>query len=261
MIHTLKTERRAQAALVDSLFFIAIVATICTGLFYFAINYGLGSEALLNSFYSSDFSMDSLKVITYINVMRDGSPVSLEVASTASGLLEYDYLLALMKEDFSQTKSIGLETQVAISNTLYSVLRPFDDSIDYIFYISRDGSVASDSKYLALIIATHECTGGNCTSGVVEGDVKGTYARTVSRVFYSCKPALNKVLESKIFPNVGKIDSSYGKVNLADAPYIIGLHTWVAKSVKILNNLSPTSSSPDSDLNCSLILSKTPSVD
>ncbi|MFA6065219.1 MAG: hypothetical protein WCW44_01360 [archaeon] len=257
MIFDFLTEQKGQAALVDSLFFIAIVSTICTGLFYFAINYGLGPEALLNSFYSSDFAMDSLKVITYINVMRDGTPVSLESASTAGPLAEYDYLLALMKEDFAQNNSIGVDTQIAISNTLYSVLRPFDDSIDYIFYISKESNVASSAKYLALIIATHECT-ANCSGNIAENP-GGSSAREVSRVFYSCQPTVNKVLESKIFPNVGKIDSSYGKVNLNDSPYIMGLHTWVSKRIAVLTELSVEGKS-DPDLNCSQILTKTPQV-
>jgi hypothetical protein len=245
-------EEHAQAALVDSLFFIAIVSTICTGLFYFAINYGLSPESLLNSFYSSDFAMDSLKVITYINVLRDGSPVTISGLATG-GLPEYDYLLALMKEDFAQNKSLGVDTQKAISNTLYSVLRPFDTSIDYVFYISKEGSVVTSGKYLALIVAVHECT-ANCTGNVSEGTYGSpTSARTVSRVFYSCSPTLNKVLESKLFPNVGKIDSAYGKVNLSDSPYIMGLHTWISKNVGAIKTIST-----DVDFNCSKILTKTP---
>ncbi len=257
MIFDFLNEKSGQAALVDSLFFIAIVSTICTGLFYFATYYGMGPEALLNSFYSSDFAMDSLKVITYVNVMRDGSPVNLEIASTAGSLTEYDYLLALMKEDFAQNKVIGKETQIAISNTLYSVLRPFDDSIDYIFYISRESNVVTSAKYLTLIIATHECT-ANC-EGNVDETLRGPSTRQVSRVFYSCQPTINKVLETKIFPNVGKIDSAYGKVNLNDSPYIMGLHTWVAKNITVLREL-PIEDKSDPDLNCSQILIKNPNV-
>ena len=43
-----------------------------------------------------------------------------------------------LKEDFAQNKSIGYDSRKAISNTLYSVLKPFDDSIDYVFFIAKE---------------------------------------------------------------------------------------------------------------------------
>jgi len=217
---------KGQAALVDSMFFIAIVSAICTGLFYFAINYGLGTEALLVSFYSSDFAMDSLKVITYINVMRDGSPVEANPTSP-SAYYEYDYLLALVKEDYakSPTKTLSPKTRVAIANTLYSVLKPFDDSIDYAFYIAKQGETAADVKFVALIIATHEKTDPT--------------APQVNRVFYSCDPSAKNVLEKYVFSSVGKVDSAIGKISLFDSRdsssvYVIGLHTWISKNVEAL---------------------------
>jgi len=237
-------DSRAQAALVDSLFFIAIVSAICTGLFYFAINYGLSTESSLNSFYSSDFAMDSLKVITYVNVMRDGSAVSIN-PSTPVSASEYDYLLASIKEDFAQKKEIGMESRKAIANTLYSVLKPFDDSIDYVFYVIKEGATVQEAKYIALIIAVHVPSDSG-TEGQYYCDPLTKKCSYINRVFYSCNPTEKSVLEKCIFPNVGKVDSAIGKITLSDSPYTIGLHTWVSKRIDALKNLDPNNSDPNS---------------
>jgi len=260
----LHQEQRAQAALVDSLFFIAIIATICTGLFYFAVNYGLGTESLLNSFYSSDFAMDSLKVITYINVMRDGSAVLVSNPSSSSlstisgtsspgGAREYDYLLALIKEDFSKNKKLGMQTKIAIANTLYSVLKPFDDSVDYAFYISRESTVQGSSTYLALILSTHKFYRYDV--------INDRNVPVVRRVFYSCEPTNNKALEKNVFPYVGKIDSALGKITLGTglgntSPYIIGLHVWVSKQVGVLQDPAATAS----ELGCTMLNPLSPTL-
>ncbi len=260
----LHMNQRGQAALVDSLFFIAIVATICTGLFYFAVNYGLGTENLLNSFYSADFAMDSLKVITYINVMRDGSAVivgnpsssslsSLSSTPTPGGSKEYDYLLALIKEDFSKNRKLGTQTKIAIANTLYSVLKPFDDSVDYAFYISRESTVQGSSTYLALILSTHKFYRYEV--------INGRNTPIVRRVFYSCEPTNNKALEKNVFPYVGQIDSALGKITLGTglgntSPYIIGLHVWVSKKVGILQD--PTNAA--SELGCTVLNPLSPTL-
>jgi len=241
----LLNDSRAQAALVDSLFFIAIVSAICTGLFYFAINYGLSTESSLNSFYSSDFAMDSLKVITYVNVMRDGSAVSIDPSAPVSAS-EYDYLLAFIKEDFAQNKSIGIESRRAIANTLYSVLKPFDDSIDYVFYVIKEGATIQEAKYVALIMAVH-VTSDSGEENQYYCDSLTKKCFYIHRVFYSCNPTEKSMLEKSVFPNLGRVDSAIGKITLSDSPsssspYTIGLHTWVSKRIEVLNNLDSNNS-------------------
>jgi hypothetical protein len=230
---------RGQAALVDSLFFIAIVSAVCTALFYFAINYGSSTESSLNSFYSSDFAMDSLKVITYVNVMRDGSAVKLNDELDFS---EFDYLLALIKEDYTQSRVIGMDSRKMIANTLYSVLKPFDDSIDYFFYIVKEGATIHESRYIALIIAVHvPSDSGEENQYFCDYSGKCYY---INRVFYSCDPSQKYLFEQKILSNVGKVDSAIGKITLNDlssdsgfSPYTIGLHTWVSKKIQAISNL------------------------
>jgi len=256
---------RGQAALVDSLFFIAIVAALCTGLFYFAINYGSNSESLLYSFYSSDFATDSLKVMTYINVMRDGSPVNATNAASSTILVnpEFDYLLALIKEDYAENtgkgkEAVSITTQTAIAQTIYSVLKPFDDSIDYVFYISKEGVRAGEAKFLVMIFALHKCFSDDCTYQNPNKEVR--------RVFYACEPSQSNVLEKFVFSNVGKVDSALGKINLGSSagsfsPFVTGLHLWVSKRIEPLEAVIETSELEDpaqreSNFNCKLILTK-----
>jgi hypothetical protein len=214
-----------QAALMDSMFFTIIVASVCTALFYFVVNYGTGQEKMLTSFYSSDFAMDSLKVVNYINVLRDGTPVKLN----SSGVQEYDYLLALIKEDYSQNKRFSLETKTAIANTVHSVLKPFESAADYAFFIMKEGASSSDSSFVALILSTHSPTPDR------------------EMIFYSCDPppAAKNILEKKILQKVGKIDSATGRITLSDAPFVIGLKTWISKDIEAIMSIQQ-----DTDFNC-----------
>jgi hypothetical protein len=244
---------KGQAALIDSLFFIVIVAAICTGLFYFAINYGSSPDVLINSFYSSDFAMDALKVITYVNVMRDGSPISPSGNYTTATFPEYDYLLALLKEDYAETSTIGVQSKKAIANTVYSALKPFDDSLDYVFYIAKEQTSVSDAKYMAMVIAVHDPYVPNQNNDELLTDPP-------NRVFYDCNPQRKNILEEKFFPELGSVESAYGKITLMDSPYIIGLHTWVAKNVEVINYVKDPA---NMDYNCSVLITmqRDPSLD
>jgi hypothetical protein len=233
---------RGQAALVDSIFFLTIVSIICTTLFFFTINYGLQTELQITSFYSRDFSSALLKVITYINVPRDGVSIK---DSQASGVFQSDYLLALIKEDYADTKSISEPTTMAIVRTLDQVVKPFDASIDYAFFMASE----SQNEYLFLLLATHECDGDWDASLNCEGDVK--------RKYFYCNPNNNKVLEEYVFPRVGKVDSSFGKITLSDSlqtddsrgnPYIIGFSGWVVADIPELRGSNLIAD--DSEFNC-----------
>jgi len=268
---------RGQAALVDSLFFIAIVSTVCTGLFYFAINYGTTTETQLNSFYSSDFAMDSLKVLTYINLYRDGNSVNpndvinitpgggaagggyIHTFVLGSSVPQTDYLLAMIKEDFAKNKEITIPTKTAIANTLHSVLKPFDSSIDYIFFIAKESTTASESRFITMILSTRKCTAG-CDY------MSEASSRVISRVYYSCNPLKANVIEKYIFPYAGKVDSASGKISLVDfvgtstgrySYYVTGLYLWVAKDINKINQIVKTEGLPpgqkEPDFDCVLL--------
>ena len=267
-------DSKGQAALTDSLFFLAIIATICTSLFFFAINYGLQMEQQVNSFYASDFSNDALKVVTYVNVLRTGESI---YAAKGDGTDEFDYLLALIKEDYASqaglaSKSLGPETRLAIASTLDSVLKPFQDSIDYSFYLvspNADLLNASDDKFLFLLLATHQCASGPglCNPTPVLDPVTGNYVIPsdeeilIERVYYYCQPKDTSVLEDKIFPFASQVDTALGKITLFDSdatenqgrPFIMGLNVWVSKDIPVLSNLDDKTKPGSADFNCTVI--------
>jgi hypothetical protein len=235
-MNSLHKEKTAQAALVDSLFFIAIISALGTGLFYFAINYGLSSEALLNSFYSKDFATDALKVLTYVNITRDGQMVTSNrpVQSTD----EFDYLFAMIKEDYAEHNKdpsgvmITLQTQKYIARTLYSVLKPFDSSFDYIFFITKEGEVQEKQKFLVLIFALHK----------LELDSDGAVIGA-TREYYSCYPRFSNVIERYIYPTAGSLDSAIGRISLCETAgeclsYMLGIHIWVSKRAEVFSNIT-----------------------
>lgn len=258
------SNERGQAALVDSMFFIAIVSAVCTAMFYFAINYGLTTESLLDSFYSQDFATDSLKVITYINVFRDGNAVSADMDLSHS-TPQFDYMLALIKEDYVKNKSLTIQTKTAIANTLHSALKPFDSSVDYVYYIAKEGFTSGDQKYIAMIISTRKCTAG-CDFNSNAAD------RKISRVYYSCAPPESNALEKYLFPYAGKVDFAEGKITLIDvvttdsqnetySPYITRLYLWVAKKIPALDNIvqhaTTSAVNPDNEANFNCVLLNT----
>ncbi|MEK6959163.1 MAG: hypothetical protein AABW59_03910 [archaeon] len=242
-------EKKAQAALTDSIFFLAIVATLCTSLFYFAINYGTQMESQLNSFYSSDFANDSLKVINYVNVMRNGNSIFSELGRGETA--EYDYLLALIKEDYSDDQEISPETRDSIAYTLHSVLRPFDDSVDYTYYLLSE----SEDKFLFLLMAVHECDGDK------EECLNPSNAdKKINRNYYYCEPSNKNVLTKKVYPYIGKVDSAVGKITLLQRVsaektdskiFIMGLDVWISTDLEVLGQLDEKTLTPD--FNCSYL--------
>lgn len=247
-----------QAALTDSLFFLAIVAMVCTLLFYFIINYGVSVEGQINSFYSADFAMDTLKVITYINVMRDGSSIySLNAAGEPDQNPQYDYLLTMIKEDYSQTgagesPSLNPSTKKAIANTVHTVMVPFEHSVDYAFYLFQEDS----KQFLFLLMGLHE--------GVVvenEFNVDGSPKTISIRKMYYCLPPADSprsatVLKDKVFPYIGRVDSAASKIFLArkeggGANYVMELDLWVSKDVNSLRSLDRLPLG--NDFNCAFV--------
>lgn len=247
--------QRGQAALMDSIFFLTIISIVCTTLFFFAINYGSQTESQINSFYSRDFATDTLKVITYVDVIRDGRSIE-EV--TEGGFFENDYLLALIKEDYADKKKMSEGTTKSIVRTLDSVLKPFDASIDYAFFMVSE----SENEYLFLLLATHQCipTGDDDEDGVPDCIDIDTpmYEKEINRVYFYCEPQDNTVLEKQIFPNVGKVDTALGKITLADSenqetkgrPFVIGFSGWVVQDIP---QLKETYLEDPGDFNCSVV--------
>lgn len=252
--------KKGQAALVDSIFFLTIVMAITGILLFFSINYGQQSQEQLESFYSSDFAADVLKIVTYINVARDGSSFSL---SDIDSFFEIDYLLALIKEDYadeSNNREITQRTKDALLNTFKSVLSPFQASMNYVFYIYDPQH--DQPTYLFLFFYVHECLDEDdnpCsyTTSVVEGVGVVTESRTgdVRGNFYFCEPsAPNTFLERDLFPTLGRIDTAFGKITLpttmdaSGRPFEMRLSIWVSRDSEKISEISN-----GSGLNCELM--------
>ena len=245
---------KGQAALTDSLFFLAIVAAITAMLFFYMTSYGQRMNNQLDSFYTRDFAADSLKVITYVNTIRDGTELQKHIdgayCSGGCPVPEFDYLLALMKEDYSDNQEFTPQTTNAIALTLNSVLKPFDDSVDYAFYLLSEG----EDDFLFLLLAVHE--GEEDT--LIDAEKKIYENGYVERVYYTCNPQNQDVLVKHVTPFVGEVNQSKGKVSFVDPkvtdssgrPFIIGLDVWISKDLPVIKDLGPQSTFAGQDFNC-----------
>ena len=252
---------KGQAALMDSLLFLTIVAAITAMLFFYMTSYGDQMNTQLDAFYTKDFAADSLKVITYINVLRDGDILEEYVVGNRSeDTPQFDYLLTLMKENYSDKQKFSGATIQAIALTLNSVLKPFG-SVDYAFYLLSE----SESDFLFLMISVHE---GKLS--LVDEEKKKYDVDYVDRVFYSCEPISQDVLTKHITPYVGQIDQSKGKISFLDPDvtdslgrtFIIGIDVWISKDLPAIKSfnpdfhdtLSPAALQAGQDFNCAEIM-------
>lgn len=124
---------KGQAAVTDALYFLLIVSFLSIFLFNFVNTYGNNLEEQINDQYNTNFANNALKTILYSSTPR-------EAGGTIYGSLpddaEIDYLLSLLKEDYFDDGKINDNEKKVLGETIASVLRPVEDNLDYIFYIS-----------------------------------------------------------------------------------------------------------------------------
>ncbi len=250
---------RGQAALMDSIFFMAIVSAICTTLFFFTANYGNQLDKQVASFYSTDFAADTLKVVSYVSVLRDGLSV---YGDPDIGYVnpELDYLLAMMKEDYADKKEFSCETRKSIASTFDAVLKPFSDSLDYAFYFVN----RQQNNFLFMMLAVHECDPSNiegcrCFGNYSDPTCSGRAndRPEIKLNYYYCTPQNNNILKDKVFPYAGKVDTVIGKLAFSDSnpnvttPVVfdVELAMWISKSITSLKDISVQGN----DFNCALI--------
>ena len=193
--------------------------------------------------------------------MRDGNSISLnsyETTGTQYG--QFDYMLALVKEDYSRNNEISDSTKKAIANTLHSVLKPFDSSIDYAFFIALENSRVGEKKFVVLILATRKCTAvdNDCS------EIRPGNDSIIKRAYYACDPAVSNVLEKYIYPNVGKVDSAIGTIALKSKNsedyerFLIGINLWISRKIEPISRIITTGEETDPakrdpEFNCVLI--------
>ncbi|HIH09251.1 MAG TPA: hypothetical protein HA254_01120 [Candidatus Diapherotrites archaeon] len=117
-----------QAAVTDAMYFILIVTFLSVFLFGFANTYGDSVREQISDEYNKAFATNALKVILYSSIPRD------TLAQVQDG--EVDFLLALIKEDYSDDGVIGGDERKVLGRAISSILSPIQDTTDYMFYIT-----------------------------------------------------------------------------------------------------------------------------
>ena len=126
-----KFGQSGQAAITDALYFMLIVTGLCVFLFGFANTYGNNANQQFQSNYHSDFATDSMKTMLYSSIPRDVEQTLYDESSNA----EIDYLLAYIKEDYSDDGSLSMETRTVLADNIGRILAPIKDNFDYMFII------------------------------------------------------------------------------------------------------------------------------
>ncbi len=133
---------KGQAAITDALYFLMIITVLSVFLFGFANNYGNSVKQKINDEYSTTFATNALKTILYSSTPRDSSQ------SIYDRDAEIDFLLAILKEDYSDDQVIGDREKLVLADTITSILAPISDSADYAFYIT----IPNDKKLVYFFI-------------------------------------------------------------------------------------------------------------
>jgi hypothetical protein len=130
---------KAQAALTDALYFLLIVSTLSTFMFFFASSHGVTLQQRVVTQYWREYSTGALETILYSSTPRIPGQ-TLEQAS------EVDYLLAAVKEDFADDSEID-ETKEVLAQNISGIMQPIAGNFDYMFYL-----YAFDSKEFAFVL-------------------------------------------------------------------------------------------------------------
>lgn len=137
--------KKAQAALTDSLFFLTIVMALSVLLFKFSVTYGDKIDLAVNDLYFKEYTNSVLKSIYYID-----TPLNFDLNVESS--LENDYLITSIKSSYLAYKKIGFSDVNSIDfdnnqdipkynlmHTIISLMQPIPN-YDYIFYIENKGN-------------------------------------------------------------------------------------------------------------------------
>jgi len=135
---------KGQAAVTDALYFLLIITFLSIFLFGFANSYGNLVREQVNDEYNTAFTTNALKTILYSSTPRDPSE---NIYSSS----EVDYLLSLIKEDYSDDLQIDTAERKVFGKTILSVLSPIQDTKDYMFYI-RVPSESENKKMIYFFI-------------------------------------------------------------------------------------------------------------
>ncbi len=153
---------RGQAAVFDSLFMLSVVTSLAVLLFVFSNSYGNSINDSLLREYSTDFVTDALKTILYSSTTRTSTnSLSIDLARNP-GKQEVDYLLAVIKEDFSSSQELSNDSKIVLKNNVEKIMIPMQDQFDYMFFIAVEKNSVIDYSYFLLYKSEFLCSNHPC---------------------------------------------------------------------------------------------------
>jgi len=119
-------KQKGQAAITDALFFLVIVMSLVSFLFFFNSQYGRSVGEYASSKYASDYATSALKTVLYSSFSRNSDPVESSE--------EIDFLVAGLKEDYAYDKEIKYFKE-DLTTSVKNVMNPVRNTFDYLFFI------------------------------------------------------------------------------------------------------------------------------
>ncbi len=217
---------RGQAALTDALYFLLIVSTLSTMLFFYAANYGLTVQQRVVNQYWREYATSALETILYSSTPRIAG-------QTLEDATEVDYLLAAVKEDFADDSQI-VETRDALLQNISGIMQPISGNFDYLFYF-----YLFDAKQFPFVLLyTREAPTISDDGKVTPGPGK----------VYFCNPTTLNDLESLV-ESVGSSAQGNARIqfveldeshNASYPPAQVNLTMWVPTPIpaEVLANLN-----------------------
>jgi len=135
--------KKGQASVTDALYFLLIVTFLSVFLFGFANSYGSVIREQLNDEYNTTFATNALKTILYSSTPRNPDKTIFDDDA------EIDYLLALVKEDYSDDLQVNETEMNVLGKSISAILAPVEDTLDYMFYIHIPGD---EQKIVYLLV-------------------------------------------------------------------------------------------------------------
>lgn len=210
-------DQRGQAAVTDALYFLIVVTFLSIFMFGFANTYGNSVKEKISNEYSTTFATNALKTILYSSTPRDPGKTVYDRDA------EIDYLLAVIKEDYSDDVELGKAQRKVLGKTISAVMRPIADTKDHIFSITIPKQDLTNKEGKFVFVFFH-ATNFEEVPGALEGKrLPRSYLVTrtgePAHIDYFCALGQTNYDDltqrlSRLFANVGPTSQASGQVKL-----------------------------------------------
>ncbi len=225
-----------QAAMTDALVLLFVVGILVTAIFSFSSNYGRTVDQYLSAQYGIDYTTSALKTLLYASVPKnvEGECTKGEaILKCLEHAVEVDYLLAAVKQDYSNTQSLQQSdptalphlsdsTKEVLRQNVSAIMQNVSSSYDYMFSIQE---TQDQKNYVFMYLyvtnfkqATVETRSGsesfNCGTDVRGNLIPSTSQK--SHVEYYCT-AKNSLNVQSLVSKVGDVSQAFAGITLARA--------------------------------------------